>query len=105
MNQYGQFTVDELNESIKNFMMKLHDVVIDNRIAQLNKSVFPVINEDCYHFVMLQDSNAQIPQCKRETVIGNCSCEKCEHYIKKSDVDELVELFHRVRKSKNDKCD
>lgn len=105
MNQYGQFTMDEMNEAMKDFAMKLHDATIDNRIAQLHRNYFPVINEDCYHFVMLHDMNAQIPQCKRETVMGTCKCEMCEHYIKKSDVDELVELLHMVRKSKNDKCD
>lgn len=94
-----------MNEAKKDFAMKLHEATIDNRIAQLHRKIIPAINEDCYHFVMLQDMNAQIPQCKYEPVMGNCKCERCEHYIKKSDVDELVELLHKVRKSKNEKCD
>lgn len=90
MDEYGQFTTDEMNEALKDFAMKLHEAAIDNRIAQLHRDYLPVTNTDCYHFVMLQDMNARIPQCKRVTVMGYCKCEGCEHYIKKSDVDELV---------------
>ena len=56
-------------------------------------------NTDCFFFTNVQDMGANIPTCNYHHKLGYCPCNKCDNYVSKSKVYEIVYRYLKEKKN------